>query len=396
MKKRIVFLSCAFVCILTGCVPEANPSSSGINKPAFYGKSDILFTEFITGSSPSNRALEISNLSDKDVSLDGYSVNIYRRMETTPKYKISLNGKQIKAKSSFVIASSDSKDLYTSKADLVTADLVVDGTWPVALVKDNKIVDMLGQIGYQTEYGKQKDLVRKDDYLENKESFDSYEWIAYQTDDVSRLGNYYDSISDVELLWGPKLTEEMASLPFIYEKKGTYVGGGGFIEVDLAYCGDGDTTNFYFPSSLREYGIGSRESTRYLKINTPETQHGTEIDAQPWGYKAQEYNNSILNSAKHYIVQTERDSSFRETYDRMLLYVWYSNESNPQLSDYKCLNFEMVEVGLARCYFYDENAYNNPLLYKGISYTNFFLNAEAHAKKLGLKIHGEIDPDFNY
>ena len=222
MKKRIVFLSCAFVCLLTGCVPEVNPSSSGINKPDFYGKSDILFTEFITGSSPSNRALEISNLSDKDVSLDGYSVNIYRRMETTPKYKISLNGKQIKAKSSFVIASSDSKDLYTSKADLVTADLVVDGTWPVALVKDNKIVDMLGQIGYQTEYGKQKDLVRKDDYLENKESFDSYEWIAYQTDDVSRLGNYYDSISDVELLWGPKLTEEMASLPFIYEKKGTY------------------------------------------------------------------------------------------------------------------------------------------------------------------------------
>ena len=391
---RFSALFCVFSFLLIGCSPITRVSSS--KRIPDKGNSNLIITEFLTGSSPSDRAIEISNTSEEVVNLDGFAISIYKRMEKKPGYVIRLDNFSILPHGCFVVTSPDSCDEIKKKANIITEDFFCDGTWPVALTYQGEILDILGQIGYQTEFAKRKSLVRKEEYFIEREAFNSYDWMSYPADDFSNLGTYKATITEEELLEGPKLTEEMAELPFITEYKGEFVGGGGFVEVTLGSMGDGDTTRFNFPSSLREYGIYSNESVRYLKINTPEIQHGDEIDAQPWGYAAKEYNNNVLRNAKHFIVQTEKFNAYRETYDRMLLYVWYSNKDNPLLSDYRCLNCEMLKQGLAFTYFASDNAINNPLLYKGLSYTSIFMNAEAYATKMGLKIHGEIDPNFNY
>ncbi len=80
----------------------------------------------------------------------------------------------------------------------------------------------------------------------------------------------------------------------------------------------------------------------------------------------------------------------------MLAYVWYSNVENPEPSDYIMLNFVMVREGYAWLYFANESLTNDTMFYKQLAYTNFMRNAEIRAENLGIKIHGEKDPNFNY
>lgn len=388
MKNKVLYL---LPCLaLVSCGISTNNSAN----PNYFGNSDILITEFLVGNSVNNRAVEISNLSGNEILLDDYKLCIYKSNASNPHINIDLNGYKIGSKSTFIIVYSKSDEDLKAKSNLITDDLMVDGTWPISLNYKDKIVDVLGTIGYGTEYGKAADLVRKTEYLNNRYSFDAFEWLKFHHDDYSHLGTYSDiGLTDEEIIYGPRLTEEMAKLPFVGEDGN---GGGGFTKVELAYTGDGDTTNFYFDSSLEQYGIRSRESIRYHQINTPEIQHGNSIDAQPWGEEAKKYNNQILNNAKHFIIQCEKGGALRETYGRMLCYVWYANVDNPQLSDYRCLNNEMLRVGLAFTYFTNDLSYNIPLMYKGLSYATIFKNTELNAKKQGLKVHGEKDPSFNY
>ena len=74
-------------------------------------------------------------------------------------------------------------------------------------------------------------------------------------------------------------------------------------------------------------------------------------------------------------------------------YVWYTTKSNPQLSDYRLLNLEMVREGYA---YYGESGPLKELYSNDIYYTTYFNYVYLYAQKSGIRIHGEKDPNFDY
>ena len=82
-----------------------------------------------------------------------------------------------------------------------------------------------------------------------------------------------------------------------------------------------------------------------------------------------------------------------ETYGRYLGCVWYTNEENPTLDDYILLNYQIAYNG------YSEQANSgsyNEMISNDMYYSYYFEVAFNRARDLGLKVFGEIDPDFDY
>lgn len=388
MKNKLVFAGLLISSlVLTGCFSTKNSSSGDIS---FEKDSPLIFSEFHRGYSSNDRAIEIYNNSSSAINLSDYSVCIYKQNQKIAYKTINLSG-SLNANTTYVLVHNQASDALKAKADLVT-ELMVDGTWPISLNHKDKVADVLGIIGYQHDYSTYADIARKKEYLIGRNELNEYDWIKYDADNIDLLGTIEPTISEAELLEGQRLTAEDFSRPFVENGSG----GGGAIKVRLAYTGDGDTTNFYLNNSDIKDDLSSREIIRYLGINTPEIQHGTSIDAQPWGYAAKKFNNQVINNAKSFAIQTSKGGSYRDSYGRLLGYVWYSNLTNPSPSDYMCLNFEMVREAYAFTYFDDVANNRYTMFYKSVAYTNIMRNAELRAKNNGWKIHGETDPDFHY
>ena len=388
MKNKLVF-GCLLISslALTGCFTVKNDSSSDFS---FEKDSPLIFSEFHRGYSSQDRAIEIFNKGSSEINLGDYSVSIYKQNQKQAYKTIKLSG-SLNANETYVLVHDAASESLKAKANLIT-ELMVDGTWPISLNHKDKVVDVLGKIGYQHDYCTYADMARKKEFLVGRNELNEYDWIKYDADNVDLLGTIDVTMSEEELLQGQRLTEEDFARPFVENGSG----GGGAIKVRLAYTGDGDTTNFYLDSKDIKDDLSSREIIRYLGINTPEIQHGTSIDAQPWGYAAKKFNNQVINNAKSFAIQTSKGGSYRDAYGRLLGYVWYSNLSNPSPSDYMCLNFEMVREAYAFTYFDEVTNNRYTMFYKSVAYTNIMRNAELRAKNNGWKIHGETDPDFHY
>ncbi len=115
---------------------------------------------------------------------------------------------------------------------------------------------------------------------------------------------------------------------------------------------DGDTTH------METLHYGYTVKIRYLSIDTPESTS----ELEEWGKTASLFNQAKLSSAKHVILQSQgramyptlgegqTESVWESTVDsngRNLAYVWYTDEADPKLSDFRCLNLEMVYNGFS-------------------------------------------------
>ena len=114
--------------------------------------------------------------------------------------------------------------------------------------------------------------------------------------------------------------------------------GRAYTEATVKTFVDGDTTHFNVPSSIVSGGV---LKARYLGINTPESTGQIE----PWGKKASNYTKAALSAATSIIVESDTaiwnpDS----TGDRYLVWVWYKTA---EMTDYRCLNLEILQEGLA-------------------------------------------------
>ena len=140
---------------------------------------------------------------------------------------------------------------------------------------------------------------------------------------------------------------------------------------------DGDTTHFFVPTSISEDGV---LKARYIAINTPESTGKIE----EWGKKASEFTKAKLSSAESIIIESDNGTwNLDSTGSRYLVWIWYRTS---ETEDYRCLNLEILEEGLAL----PSSSANN-------RYGSWCQNAIQKAKDKGLHVWSkEKDPDFFY
>ena len=393
--KKLLFLTLLF---LVGCAPTStttsNPSisepSTSVSVPIIEEKDLFISEVYASDASTWGRAIEIGNLADEGKCLEGYKLNIYSGKNLTKSIEFSSSD-YIDKNGTFVIANKEN-DVYNyhTKANMILDDNYIFGSNVIELTLNDVVFDTIGSI-YKYGYAEYSSHLKLPSfYGPSTEGYDILQFINVRVDEAyDYLGNLECPFStQEEILEGPKITEAMYAQPF---ETGS-APGGGFIEATVSSFGDGDTTVFRFNGEY--FNIDSSERTRYMNINTPEISHSADgSGAEPWGYAAKTYNNDVLKGAKKILVQSVKGYGFRENYGRLLGYVWYSTKTNPELSDYRLLNLEMVREGYA---YYGESGPLKELFSDNIYYTTYFNYVYLYAQKSGIRIHGEKDPNFDY
>lgn len=364
--------------LLASCqTNNSSPSSSKSEQssPVDSSNNQLLISEYVEGSA--NFAVELYNFSDKDANLSDYKFNVYGKAQDSPTGVVELEG-TLKSKETYVIVSSLTVSAeLKEKANLISDKLIFNGGQALALSYKGVNVDVLGNIGYTVTYAKDVTLVRKMNHITPNPVFDEYDWVRYLCDDFSYLGWFGASVTEEELLAGPKLTEEFINAPFFKEGSNNQIGAGGIAKVRVSSYVDGDTTCFFYPEDL---GIKQGLKVRYQNINTPESYTG---GIQEWGIPAKEYTKYQLSKADEIYVQSIKDGSIYETFDRLLGWVWIDGE---------LLNFKIVKEGYSLLRFEPITT----MFYKGVTYSNYLYHAELYARRNGLKLHGEKDHTWDY
>lgn len=355
----------------------------------------LMISEIVDGTERKDIAIELFNNTNNDISLKNYSLDIQFSEEAVA--NIPLTG-TIGSKETFVFVHKDaiSDDLKAKANEFIfigaeDRNVLYNGKQPIALKKGNKKIDVVGTWNsFGIDYATDRTLTRKKEFLVARTNFDEYDWIRYNVNEFSYLGTIDTSVTEEELLAGPRLEDKDFNAPFSIElENGDYLGGGGVMDVTVSYYVDGDTTGFNYSDSaeINKLNIQQGAKVRYQNIDTPESYEG---NIQRFGIVAKNYTNGILKKAGKIRVQTTINGAIKDTFNRVLAWVW---------ADEKLVNFEVVKRG------YSEVAFgsNDIMLYKGVSYTSYLYNAMLYAEKQQLGVHGdilgqygEIDPYWDY
>ena len=158
--------------------------------------------------------------------------------------------------------------------------------------------------------------------------------------------------------------------------------GDGVKEKVFTGCVDGDTTHFNVPSITDENGnVITFLKARYIAINTPESTGQVE----PWGKAASNFVKERLSKATDIILESDTNKwNLDSTGGRYLVWVWYKTA---EMTDYRCLNLEIMQAGLCIASGYSDYVYAD---WCRIIY------AQAMAHKLCVHNKNEKDPDFYY
>ncbi len=385
-------MSLAFSSLLFSCAIKGNESSAmdSLALP-FKEGSPLIFTEFYKGAYTSDRAVEIGNIGETPIDLSKYSIIIYKSGLYSLPYEIKLKG-TLEPKKAYVVAYKDASDSIKGAADQLDDEFPCLGTYPMVISDGAYIYDTLGTLGYNISWCDGVDLVRKNEYMQGRNQIEAYDWIGYSNSDSSRLGQLECPLSEEEILKGPRICEPFTNYSF-FKEGSTTLGGGGYIDVTVRSYVDGDTTKFNYPSEVTNAGFYNGTSVRYQNIDTPEIYHGENSPADPWGDAAKDFTHGLLSKAKRIKLQSLPNASITETYGRLLLYVWASNEESGDDSFYM-VNHQIVLNGFSKVQFSGDTS--SKMIYKGISYYQFLIDAQNKAAKEGLRIHGQKDPNYNY
>ena len=148
-------------------------------------------------------------------------------------------------------------------------------------------------------------------------------------------------------------------------------------EVTVKGFVDGDTVHFHVPEAVMADGV---LKARFLAVNTPESTGKIE----EYGKAASNFTKEKLSAATSIIVESETAQwNPDSTGDRYLVWVWYRTSED---QNYKNLNVELLQQGLARANSSAENRYGE---------TCMAAIAQAKAQQWNL-YSGQKDPDFFY
>ena len=119
-------------------------SSDSLKDKEFEEGSPLLFSEFYLGELIKNRVVEVANFGTEPLSLKNYSIRIYHGTEKTTSYTIPLGDKTLQSMETFCVAYSQIEEQIHH--DMVSADFMNNGTWPMGLFRGETRVDTLGEI----------------------------------------------------------------------------------------------------------------------------------------------------------------------------------------------------------------------------------------------------------
>lgn len=164
---------------------------------------------------------------------------------------------------------------------------------------------------------------------------------------------------------------------------------GGYFEVTLKSCTDGDTAKFVYPNDIYELITSYSKSVRFLNMDTEETFSGGE---EEWGKPASLYTCSLLYSAEDIIIQTDPGDAATGTYGRLLGWVWIKL---PDVEEFQLLNYMIVKQGLAQVKY--EFGAGTTLTYGEATYNEWMHEAMDYAEdnKLG-QWGNELDYYWDY
>lgn len=165
---------------------------------------------------------------------------------------------------------------------------------------------------------------------------------------------------------------------------------GGYFEVMLNNCIDGDTAKFIYPQIIYDAIPNFSNNTRFLNMDTEET-YGT---PEEWGKPGSNYTCDLLTSAESIILQTDPNDGLidNEDYRRLLAWVWVQL---PGEEEYFLLNYMLVIQGLAQVKY--EYGSGETISYEDFTYNEWMHIAEDYAMQNNLGQFGNLlDPYWDY
>ncbi|NMH66677.1 extracellular exonuclease ExeM [Shewanella salipaludis] len=149
---------------------------------------DVMISEYVEGSS-NNKAIELYNSGAAAVDLTGYKLVRYKDGASTSLDMVTLDGQQIAAGSTKVILHPSAAITLAAGVDSMTGDLYFNGGDAVALVKDDVVVDILGEVPTPAGWGQDTGFRRKLDALTPDTVFAPAKWDTVAKDSFSGLGS---------------------------------------------------------------------------------------------------------------------------------------------------------------------------------------------------------------
>ncbi|RLA76214.1 MAG: hypothetical protein DRG78_19415 [Epsilonproteobacteria bacterium] len=165
---------------------------------------------------------------------------------------------------------------------------------------------------------------------------------------------------------------------------------GGYFEVTLDYCIDGDTARFNYPQIIYNAIPNFSNNTRFLNMDTEET-YGT---PEEWGKPGSNYTCDLLTSAESIVLQTDPNDDLidNEDYRRLLAWIWVQL---PGEEEYFLLNYMVVVQGLAQVKY--EFGSGETISYGDFTYNEWMHIAEDYAILNDLGQWGDLlDPYWDY
>ena len=165
---------------------------------------DVYFSEYVEGSS-NNKALEIYNSGNSDISLSGYKVEYYFNGSANAGLTINLSG-NLSAKGVYLVAHSSANAAILAVANQTNNAGWFNGDDAVVLKNGATILDSIGQVGVDPgiEWGTSltstadNTLRRKASITTGRTTADTFfdpsiEWEGFATDTTEGFGSYQDS-----------------------------------------------------------------------------------------------------------------------------------------------------------------------------------------------------------
>ncbi|SDO18350.1 chitobiase/beta-hexosaminidase C-terminal domain-containing protein [Halobacillus aidingensis] len=185
MKKIFHLLLIVSLVFSYAVIPTSSAEAEGLD--------DLIISEYVEGSS-FNKALEIYNGTGEDVDLSAYTLELYSNGSVEPSRSESLTG-TLASGEVYVVSDSQAGEEIQSITDLTSGVTGFNGDDVLVLKNENGVIDSIGQVGSNDEFGKDVTLVRQPEVLNgDQDPTDEFqvseEWDTYAKDTFDYLGSY--------------------------------------------------------------------------------------------------------------------------------------------------------------------------------------------------------------